>query len=64
MAFHNTEGKKYYAHIDNKKRQLLVDLVEDQNLSIKEASDRLSINYSTAKYIYKTFKKTGSVETH
>ena len=57
-------SKKYYSHTDKRKREQLVRLVEEQGLSIKEASDRLGINYSTAKYIVKTFRETGSIETH
>ena len=50
-------SKKYYSHTDKRKREQLVRLVEEQGLSIKEASDSLGINYSTAKAIVKENKK-------
>lgn len=45
------------------KREHLIKLVENDGMTIKEASSNLKINYSTAKHIVKVFKKTGTVKT-
>jgi predicted transcriptional regulator len=41
----------------------LIQAVESQGVTIKEAAINLNINYSTAKHIIKMFKKTGEVST-
>ena len=44
------------------KRELLINLVEETGLTIKEAAQKLKINYSTAKHIVKVYKRTGIIE--
>ena len=41
----------------------MVDLIESQGFTIKEAAAYLKINYSTAKHIMKLYKKTGEVQS-
>lgn len=43
--------RKPYNSIDSNQRRDLLKLVKEENVSIKEASVRLKINYSTAKTI-------------
>ena len=38
-------------------------MISENDCSIKKASTILNINYSTAKYIIRTFNKTGTLET-
>lgn len=45
------------------KRLRLIKLVEEEGKTIKDASDMLEINYSTAKHIVKNYKESGSVQT-
>lgn len=55
--------KRNYRPVDVEKRQALIQIIESEGITIKEASERLNMNYSTAKYILKTFRSTGMVET-
>lgn len=41
----------------------MVRVIEDEGITIKEAAIKLKINYSTAKHIVKTYKKTGEVQS-
>ena len=59
----NNSLKRSYVQVDLKNREDLIDLVETQGMTIKDAAKRLLINYSTAKHIVKVFKKTGDTET-
>jgi molybdenum-dependent DNA-binding transcriptional regulator ModE len=45
--------KRSYVQVENEKRLLLVDLVNQNQCTIKAAAKQLGINYSTAKHIYK-----------
>ncbi len=45
---------------EEKKAQLLKLIIEEQ-FSIKDAATKLGINYSTAKYTIKQFKKQGKI---
>jgi transposase len=56
-------GKRNYTPVDLEKRKILVKIVDEEGITIKEAAQRLNLNYSTAKHIVKTFKKTGKIET-
>ena len=49
--------------VDLEKRRRLVEYIEYEGITIKEAALLLGINYSTAKHIVKTYKRTGEVET-
>jgi transposase len=40
-------------------RSNLLKLVQEQNISVKQASERLGIKYSSAKNIVKIYKSTG-----
>jgi len=53
--------KRSYVRVSKSKRKKLIKLVEDEQLSIKEASRRLKVNYSTAKAILKEFHKKGKI---
>jgi endonuclease V-like protein UPF0215 family len=55
--------KRSYIPVEVEKRQKLIQLVEEDGLTIKEAAQNLKINYSTAKHIVKVFKRTGEVQT-
>ena len=48
--------------MSTEERKQLLQLVEEECLTIKEAAVRLGINYSTAKTILQLFKKTGRIE--
>ena len=56
-------NKRAYVQWDLKKRESLVQRVEKEGLTIKEAAKGLDINYSTAKHIIKVYRQTGEIET-
>jgi hypothetical protein len=56
-------GKRAYTQCDLWKRESLVEKVEKEGLTIKDAAKELAINYSTAKHIMKVFRQSGKVET-
>lgn len=56
-------NKRSYVQCDLWKRQSLVEKVEKDGLTIKDAAKELDINYSTAKHIMKVFRQTGEIET-
>jgi len=47
---------KSYIKITDATREELVDLITSQNLSIRDAANKLEINYENAKAIYRTFR--------
>lgn len=49
-------SKRSYNTVDPHKRSLLIDMVQTEQKTIKEAANRLQINYSTAKHIIKSRK--------
>ena len=49
-------GKRSYNTVDPSKRSQLIHLVHTEQKTIKEAANRLKINYSTAKHIIKSKK--------
>jgi hypothetical protein len=51
IASRKRKQRKPYNQIETHKRRMLLQLVEHQGLIIKEAAERLNINYSTAKTI-------------
>ena len=53
--------KRSYIPVEVDKRSKLIQAVEEEGLTIKEAAQNLKINYSTAKHIVKVFKRTGEV---
>jgi predicted DNA-binding protein (UPF0251 family) len=55
--------KRTYIPIDMDIREDLVRIVEEENITIKQAAQKLKINYSTAKHIVKIYKKTGYVSS-
>ncbi|CAI2377448.1 unnamed protein product [Moneuplotes crassus] len=59
----NKRTKRSYVQCNLTKRQSLVQRVERDGLTIKEAAIELKINYSTAKHIIKVFRQSGEVET-
>lgn len=44
-------------------RESLIEKVISEGKTIKQASEEMNINYSTAKHILKVFRKTGRAET-
>ena len=54
--------REKYEKIESHKRRQLLYLVNDLKVSIKEASDSLQVNYSTAKTILQLFRKTGRID--
>lgn len=57
------KSKRNYNYIQLSTRKTLIKLVYKDGMQIKEAAAMIGINYSTAKHIIKTFKKTGNIET-
>ena len=57
------KGKRAYVQCELWKRQLLVEKVEKEGMTIKDAAKQLDINYSTAKHIIKVYRQTGETET-
>ena len=47
--------KRPYTKVTDEKRLELIDLL-NQNMSIKEASDQMGINYENAKAIYRVYR--------
>lgn len=60
---HERSTKRSYVQCELWKRQSLVDKVEKEGMTIKDAAKQLGINYSTAKHIMKVFRETGEIET-
>lgn len=56
-------NKRSYIQCELWKRQSLVEKVEKEGMTIKDAAKVLDINYSTAKHIIKVYRKTGETET-
>jgi len=54
MGSRNT--KRSYNTVDPIKRKQLIDMVNKEQKTIKDAANRLRINYSTAKHIIKSKK--------
>lgn len=50
------KAKRSYKTVDPAKRRQLIELVNEGQKTIKEAANRLKINYSTAKHIIKSQK--------
>ncbi len=51
-----------YCSINSDVRRVLLYLVKDKTYSIKEAAQKLNINYSTAKTILQLFRRTGRID--
>jgi len=49
--------KRKYSQVDQEMRKELLRIIESEQLSIKLASEKLGINYSTAKNIVRIFRK-------
>ena len=47
--------------MSSEKRQRLIQLIELEKMGIKEASQRLGLNYSTAKSILRKYRHTGKI---
>ena len=47
--------------IDSDLRMRLLKLVDEENMTIRQASDILNVKYSTAKTILQLFRKTGRI---
>ncbi|CAD8114861.1 unnamed protein product [Paramecium sonneborni] len=56
---------KNHKRIETQRKQSLINLVITENVSTRQAAQKLSIKYSTAKYIMKNFKMKGNyLEAH
>lgn len=62
-SYNKKNGKRSYVQCELWKRQSLVERVEKDGMTIKDAAKELDINYSTAKHIMKVFRQTGETET-
>ena len=51
-----SKAKRSYKTVDPIKRKQLIEMVTNEQKTIKEAANRLKINYSTAKHIIKSKK--------
>lgn len=49
--------------VELSRREDLIRVIEDEKITIKDAATKLGINYSTAKHIMKTYKKTGEIHS-
>lgn len=56
-------SKRSYVNHDIEKKYNLVQVIEEQGITIKEAAAQLDINYSTAKHIMKLYKETGHIKS-
>ncbi len=52
-----SNGKRRYIQVGHDKRCQLLQMLEGENVTIKSAAERLSINYSNAKNIVKLYRK-------
>eukprot|EP00831_Metopus_contortus_P042687 TRINITY_DN33_c0_g1_i1.p2 TRINITY_DN33_c0_g1~~TRINITY_DN33_c0_g1_i1.p2 ORF type:complete len:226 (+),score=24.40 TRINITY_DN33_c0_g1_i1:273-950(+) len=57
-------SKRRYVQVASDKRQELLNLLQNEQVTIKEAAERLNINYSTAKNIVKLYKKEKRITPH
>ena len=53
--------KRPYLKIEDERRTQLLKMVEEEQISMKEASKRLHINYYSAKTIMQTYRKKGRI---
>ncbi len=58
----SSHGKRRYVQVGYSKRRELLEMVEEGNITIKSAAERLKINYSNAKNIVKLYKKEHRIE--
>ena len=58
---HNQVGNGYDS-ISNTTRKALVQLVTEQNLSVRKASKILQIKYTTAKALVQKYRNTGNID--
>ena len=57
-----SKTKRSYNTVESSKRQKLIRMVNEDQMTIKEAASRLKINYSTAKHIIKSQRTEVSVK--
>lgn len=50
-----------YKFVSSGKRQRLIQMIEIEKVGIKDASQRLGLNYSTAKSILRKYRHTGKI---
>lgn len=62
MSFSQPKAKRSYKTVDPLKRRQLIQMVQQEQKTIKEAANRLKINYSTAKHIIKSKKNEAASE--
>ena len=56
-----SSSKRKYMPVDYDKRKELLRIINEENLTIKTAAERLRINYSNAKSIVKLYKKESRI---
>ena len=54
--------RKKYRIVLSDTRRTLLRLVDDENLTIRQAADILNLNYSTAKTIIQLYRRTGRID--
>lgn len=55
-------NKRKYIPVDYDSRKKLLKIIAEENLTIKAAAERVGINYSSAKNIFKVYKKEHRIE--
>ena len=55
-------NKRKYIQVDIEKREELVKMIDEGNVTIKTAADKLEINYSNAKNIVKLYKRYNRIQ--
>jgi hypothetical protein len=45
-----------YTQVGNKVRAALIQLLEEEKLTIRDASKQMNLNYENAKAIYRTYR--------
>ena len=57
----HSKHKRPYLKIEDERRLKLLKMVKEDRMSLKEASERLNINYYSAKTVMLTYRKKGRI---
>jgi hypothetical protein len=55
-------NKRNYIQVDTDKRKELLEVIQEEKMTIKAAAEKLKINYSTAKNFVKLYRKYGRIQ--
>lgn len=58
----NRKKSATYDYVSQDARNQLIQLIEREKWAIKDASEELKLNYSTAKSVLRLFRNTGKIE--